>query len=316
MGGLRERWNEAVGGIEPVIPKGPERPPYSTIGTAFDYRLRFALDADADIGGLLATVPAQILSLLASVDGPFVAGPKGPFVLRPRFQILDERPSDLNLELLAALRGVPPSGVEIGGLLPEYFLTLSHDLDRIEPEGKRLQPEDEELLDRHCYVLALLDELFRGGYHIRSPLYDTPPHGLLELGANWSQDLATLYGLFWDKHRSLFDLPVTTNPHFAGSAAIGGADADLIIDNQLIDIKTTIKKTLRREWMWQLIGYLLLDWDDAHEISGLGLYSSRHGVLVTWPLNEFLVHAANQTPRTIAGLRDEFREIVVKQERI
>ena len=82
MVGLRERWNEAVGGIEPVIPRGPERPPYSTIGTAFDYRLRFAFDADADIGGLLAAIPAQILSLLASVDGPFVAGPKGPFVYR------------------------------------------------------------------------------------------------------------------------------------------------------------------------------------------------------------------------------------------
>ena len=210
--------------------------------------------------------------------------------------------------------------MEIGGLLPEYFSTLSHDLDRIEPEGKRLLPEDEELLDRHCYVPALLDELFRGGYHIRSPLYDippkTPPHGLLELGSIWSEDLAALYGLFWDKHRSLFDLAVTTNPHFAGSAAIGGADADLIIDNQLIEVKTIVKTTLRREWVWQLIGYLLLGWDDAHQISGLGVYSSRHGVLVTWPLDEFLDHAAHQTTRSITSFRDEFREIVVKQEGI
>ena len=70
------------------------------------------------------------------------------------------------------------------------------------------------------------------------------PQGLFELGANWSEDLATLYGFFWNKHRSLFDLPVTTNPHFVESAAIGGADADLIIDHQLIDTKTSIKTTL------------------------------------------------------------------------
>ncbi len=231
MGGLRERWNEAVGGIQPVTPNQPGRPPYSTIGTAFDYRLRFAFGAGADIGGLLATIPAQILSLLASEDGPFIAGPKGPFVLRARLQILNERPPDLNLELAAAVRRVPPSGVKIGVLLPEYFSMLTDDLARLEPSGKRLGPEDEDLLDRHCYVLALLDELFRGGYHIRSPLYDTPPK---------------------------------TPPHGLG----------------------------------------------------LGLYSSRHGVLVTWPLNEFLSHASKQQPRPVAGLRDEFRKIVVERERI
>ena len=119
-----------------------------------------------------------------------------------------------------------------------------------------------------------------------------------------------------DNHRSLFDLPVTTNPHFAGSAAIDGADADLIVDHQLIEIKTTVKATLGRDWVWQLIGYLLLDWDDAHEISGRGLYSSRHGILVTWSLNEFLSHASKQQPRSVAGLREEFRKIVVERERI
>ena len=317
--GLRERWNEVMGVIEPVTPNGPGRPPYSTIGIAFDYRLRFAFDAASDIGGLLAAMPAQILSLAASEDGPFIAGPKGPFVLRPTFQILDERPSDLNLEQIAAIRGIRLLDLRVGVLLPEYFSTLDDDLARLAPTAKRLQPEDEDLMDRHCYVLALLDELFRGGYRIRSPLYNTPPktppQSLLELGANWSQDLAALYGLFWDKHRSLFDLPVTTNPYFAGSAAIGGADADLIIDHQLIEIKTTIKPTLRREWVWQLIGYLLLDWDDTHEISGLGVYSSRHGALVTWPLNEFLGYASNQKPRAITRLREEFRQIVVKLER-
>ena len=320
LGGLRGKWNEVIGGIEPVTPKGPGRPPYSTIGTAFDYRLRFAFDAGSDIGGLLATIPAQILSLLASEDGPFIAGPKGPFVLRPTLQILNERPPELDLELMAAIRGIRLPDIGVGVHLPEYFSMLTDDLTRLEPEGKRLQPEDEDLLDRHCYVLALLDELFRGGYHIRSPLYDTPPrsppHALLELGAPWSQDLAALYQLFWDKHRSLFDLPVVTNPHFAGSAAIGGADADLIIDHQLIEVKTTIKPTLGREWVWQLIGYLLLEWDDAHQISGLGVYSSRHGVLVIWPLSEFLSHASKQQPRPVASLRDEFRKIVVNRERI
>ena len=262
----------------------------------------------------MATIPAQILSLLASRDGPFIAGPNGPFVHQPTLGILTERPPDLDLEMYATVRGVPPRGVEIGGLLPEYFSMLTEDMNRLEPAGKKLRPEDEILLDRHCYVLALLDELFRGGYRIHSPLYDTPratqAHSLLELGANWSQDLAALYELFRNRHHSLFNLPVVTNPDFAGSAAIGGADADLIVDHQLIEIKTTIKTTLDRDWVWQLIGYLLLDWDDAHEIKGFGLYSSRHGLLVTWTPGDFLGHASSQQPRPLADLRDEFRKIV------
>ncbi|MEE9178528.1 MAG: hypothetical protein V3U46_08870 [Acidimicrobiia bacterium] len=59
---------------------------------------------------MLAGIPAQILSPIASEDGPFIAGPRDPFVLRPTLQILDERPPDLNLELAAAIRGAPPTG--------------------------------------------------------------------------------------------------------------------------------------------------------------------------------------------------------------
>jgi hypothetical protein len=171
--------------------------------------------------------------------------PSGDAWISSRFQILTERPPGLHskLDRYTSIRGAGLTDGGVGALLPDYFSILANDLASIEPSRKKLHSEDEDRLDRHCYVLALLDELFRGGYHIRSPLYDvpseTPPHGLLELGAAWSEDLGALYHLFWNEHRSMFDLPVSTNPHFAGSAAIGGADADLIIDNQLIEIKTT-----------------------------------------------------------------------------
>lgn len=66
--------------------------------------------------------------------------------------------------------------------------------------------------------------------------------------------------------------------------------------------------------MWQLIGYLLLDWDDSHEITGVGVYSSRNGVFVTWSLHEFLSHASNHEPMSVASLRAEFRELVMERE--
>lgn len=68
---------------------------------------------------MLATVPGQILSLLASKDGQFVAGPEGPLVVSSRFQIPTERPPDLdsNLDLYAAIRGTRSADVGVGVLL-------------------------------------------------------------------------------------------------------------------------------------------------------------------------------------------------------
>jgi hypothetical protein len=77
------------------------------------------------------------------------------------------------------------------------------------------------------------------------------------------------------------------NPHFGvGSRLIGGADADLLIDGALIDVKTTKNIELSREHFDQLLGYLVM-----HEIWGanglkrkpriskLGIYFARYASL-------------------------------------
>lgn len=75
------------------------------------------------------------------------------------------------------------------------------------------------------------------------------------------------------------------NPAFSdGSAMLGGADADLLIDDLLIDVKTTAKLKIRTEDWRQLIGYAALN--EHFPIGGgkrplpirrLGFYFSRHG---------------------------------------
>jgi hypothetical protein len=67
-------------------------------------------------------------------------------------------------------------------------------------------------------------------------------------------------GLFKAKHSCLL------NPTFGeASRLVGGADADLLIDQAIIDIKTTKKFQLQRDYFHQLIGYFVL-----HEIAGIG----------------------------------------------
>ena len=78
------------------------------------------------------------------------------------------------------------------------------------------------------------------------------------------------------------------NPVFGeASRLVGGADADLIIDDTLIDIKTTQSGKMDTSHFHQLIGYFILNRlggvnGKKIEINKLGIYFSRYGELVTY----------------------------------
>jgi len=77
------------------------------------------------------------------------------------------------------------------------------------------------------------------------------------------------------------------NPTFGvASQLVGGADCDLVIDDAIIDIKTTKKLELRRNYFDQLIGYYILykiggvdSMPSNCEIKRLGIYFSRYAYL-------------------------------------
>ena len=76
--------------------------------------------------------------------------------------------------------------------------------------------------------------------------------------------------------------PVALNPTFVGSRYVGGADADLILDRRLIEIKTTTHARLDKSWLLQLLGYVFLDWEDRYRIDGLGILYSRQATFARW----------------------------------
>jgi hypothetical protein len=68
--------------------------------------------------------------------------------------------------------------------------------------------------------------------------------------------------------------------------AVGGADADFVLDGHLVELKTTSKLTAAevRTTLRQLLGYTLLDFDDALAIRHLDVFCPRFGYLETWPI--------------------------------
>jgi tRNA splicing endonuclease len=86
------------------------------------------------------------------------------------------------------------------------------------------------------------------------------------------------------------------NPTFGkASELVGGADADLIIDNMLIDIKTIKELKFEQKHLNQLIGYYILykigGIDEAPKnlnIDTLGIYYSRYGILLKIPVKDII----------------------------
>lgn len=112
-----------------------------------------------------------------------------------------------------------------------------------------------------------------------------------------NEDIADLRNLINIVDPNLFRTQgrVLLNPDFGpGSLLVKGADADLILDDLLIDIKTINKFTFERKAFDQLLGYYVLSLierrfePEIKEIRRLGIYFSRHAYLHEFPVDQVI----------------------------
>jgi len=143
-----------------------------------------------------------------------------------------------------------------------------------------------EELVKSSIVLAKLDLYVRAGI-----LDDT----ISIFSKEDIEDLANLFSIipiveFTPKKK------IILNPTFGkGSSMFMGADADIIIDNKLIDVKTTKNLKIDRSQINQLLCYAIAsriggindDEQLKNEIQQVGIYFSRYGQLWMISLNEF-----------------------------
>jgi hypothetical protein len=238
----------------PAQPIDVRSPAWSTLGHAIDYRLRLSLDCG------LGDAVDQGIRLIGSAS----AIPGAP-----------------NAETRAALMAVGR--------------TLTDAISAHLAGGIKF---DDARLSRLCFVAALYEEIYRSGrVHHRSMLLDaTPATTLTELTAAVPdyavEDLAKQFALSAQPFAPLRALSAEDKlcgPVFAGSADLGGADADFILSGLLLDCKATRHpRALGRDELYQLAGYLLLDYDDVYGINRVGIYLSRQGGMITWSVDEFL----------------------------
>lgn len=212
----------------------------------------------------------------------------------------------------------------IGRGYPELGLLLSEvgaELDRLAPGrvGAGLARDLEERICRCCYVLALYEQFFRThAAAVSSPLLELPDDATADdalalVPQAAVDDLAVMTALLCERLAELVTAPAVLNPTFDGSNAIGGADADIIVESMLLELKTTRQGKFERvEHVCQLLGYALLDYSNVHAIDRIGVYLARRGVLVSWTIDELMESCC--AIKDWASLQSAFRDAVAAVE--
>jgi hypothetical protein len=167
-----------------------------------------------------------------------------------------------------------------------------------------------------CFVASQYAEVFRAGtMWPGTPLGDAGPditvEDLLAAVPQYAvQDLIAMArraeGVLGPLRAAVSPHDVVCGPTFDGSIDAGGADADWIAGGLLIEAKATcMPQKLPSIQVWQLAGYVLLDYTDQHRISSVGWYQARLGWLVTWELQEFftLLGATHSVPQLRSAVR-------------
>jgi hypothetical protein len=259
----------------PVQPADVRYPAWAALGHAIDFRLRLSLGCP--LGDSVAAGVAAI-------------GASGSLRGAPSRAVRDalHRCGHYLLATVNAYLGDP-------GSLPDGYLA------------------------RLCFVAAFYEDVFRCGEVRRYSMLaegtpDTTFDGLVAAVPGYAVDdigqQMALAGNTFRQFRALPRRAVTCGPVFAGSADIGGADADFILGGLLLDCKATITpRKLGGDEINQLAGYLLLDYDDEFGIRQVGLYLSRQGATITWDAASFLglLGAEEPLPELRRGLRAHLR---------
>jgi hypothetical protein len=268
----------------------------STVGMALDYRIRLYFE------------PPQVETLVAWEGATMAAR-----------EILGQRPKgyresrDGELLRWSGARHTAPAA---------FFRAFSAFLERHPPTRERLPGPQELRLARYCYVLGLYEEVFRIGYtwppsYLGGLAPDADARAVLAIVPDARvKDIARISGGCQKVLSPYLDRPYVLNPTFAGSGHVGGADADLILDGRLIEIKTTADARLDQGWLLQLLGYVLLDWDDEYKIDGIGVLYARQAALARWRLDEVLRKIGGGGIAALPRLRREFRDLLMPQQRV
>jgi hypothetical protein len=272
--------------LKPLRPKLPRKinvalkvescsPRYMLVGTAFDYLLRFELQRQAPHAISRPLVGEAAIDMIwESHNGG------GSFLnLLKDDQGMVTQLTGPNACMVADRGAMEDLAKEVAGRARNAVEKAKSAITAYLKNKSPTRPEKEDLA-AHAVRLAKLEELCRSSRF--DPSFE-------EADQEDVEELLALLAVV-PVGELLHDKILLLNPTFGESSRlVGGADADLIAGDTLIDFKTTKAGEVTAEYLDQLLGYFLLARNQSRAdpkfpiINRLAIYFCRHGHL--WPLN-------------------------------
>ena len=210
----------------PTLQPSPQVP-YPLIGTAVDYRIRYLFPNPEPVQNTAAWEGLIVLNAWANQwqQDSVIYG-----------QVPGAGPGHFSMDALA-----------------ELLDSTNQLLANLSPAGRTLPNESEIKLSRQCLALAMLEQCARAHPQRNTLLHSQnihhPQDALALMDDTWTQDVASMTPLALQALGNRINKPHRPNPGFAGSADVGGADGDLLLEDCPIDIKTTIHPRVDAKWL-------------------------------------------------------------------
>jgi hypothetical protein len=241
---------------DPLLVK-PHSKRYGLVGTAFDYLLRFELQRRAPHAVTEPWVAERAPDIIWRVI-PTDGGKGTSSMLKGDNDLCDAEDSKLARAVLGNAKAALVAHLENKSPTRDQFVDLAV----------------------HAIRLAKLDLVYRAGH--LDPRFE-------QADSDDVEDLLDMLEIVPFDSLSHSEV-LLLNPTFKNSSQlVGGADADLIAGDLLVDFKVTKDGAIKEEYLNQLLGYFLLARNQRRldpkfpEINRGALYFCRHGHL--WPLD-------------------------------
>lgn len=260
----------------------PQTKNYTLIGTAFDYILRFHIEKTNPNVKTKSWIAEQALTILQLNSGDYIYNYQDGkmTIIKNDSMVPDHESSEFYRKIYQECKP------KYDQVKIDYEMYLTNGIMTCD-------------LLKGTIFLAQLDSIYRSG---RTDVF-TP---ITEQDAD---DLENLLNVAKNVDFFSTSLECLLNPTFGeASKLVGGADADLVIGDTLIDIKTTKnpKQQFLDAWL-QIVGYYILNMINNNEcnIKNIGIYFSRHGVLKIFPVDVL---------GDVGTFVEQFKELLSKNE--
>jgi hypothetical protein len=195
-------------------------------------------------------------------------------------------------------------------VIEEFFDFATHAL----ATGEVVDGPRERDVAKTCVILGVFESIFRSRVRpteLLAPLWPcrTVADILDQVDDDWAADVSRLARLVSSSLAAVGQGgPTVLNPVFDGSPDVGGADGDLILGHCLVDAKARQSAAVDQGDLFQLLGYLLLDYSDEFAIREVAVYLARQGLTLRWSLADLAGRVIHD--RDLAAMRTEFRRFV------